>query len=134
MRDFDDRGQSVSVFAILIMGAMILTAGLVIDGGQKVSAASRSEVAASGAARAAGNAAATQELAGSDPAGAAVSAARSYLAGQPDVQGTVSVSAGVVTIHTRTTEPTIFLSAIGLRSVQGIGSAQANLVATGQTR
>ena len=130
----DERGQSITPFVIVIMSALLMTVGLVIDGGQKVAAASRAEVAASGASRAAGNAAATKELAGTDPAGAAVLAARAYLAGQPGVQGSVSVAAGVVSVRTRAAERTIFLSMIGIDSVVGTGSAEANIVATGASR
>ena len=129
-----ERGQSITAFAVVMMSALIMTAGLVIDGGQKVAAASRAEVAASGASRAAGNAAATKELAGTDSAGAAVIAARKYLAGQPDVQGSVSVTAGIVSVRTRAEEPTFFLSMIGIDRVIGTGAAQANIVATGETR
>lgn len=46
----DERGQSVSVFVTVVFAAMIMTAGLVIDGGQKITAASRAETAAAGAA------------------------------------------------------------------------------------
>ena len=58
----DERGQSISLFVLLIMGALIMTTGLVIDGGQKVAATSRAESAAAGASRAAGNAAASAGL------------------------------------------------------------------------
>ena len=34
----DERGQSISLFVLVIMGALIITTGLVIDGGQKVAA------------------------------------------------------------------------------------------------
>ncbi len=130
----DERGQSITPFVIVIMSALIMTAGLVVDGGQKVSAASRAEVAASGASRAAGNAAATKELAGTDSAGAAVLAVRAYLAGQPGVQASVSVAAGVVSVRTRAEEQTIFLSMIGIDRVVGTGFAEANIVATGESR
>ena len=63
----DERGLSVSPFVAVIFAALIMTTGLVIDGGQKVAAASRAETAAAGASRAAGNAAATQELGARDP-------------------------------------------------------------------
>jgi hypothetical protein len=130
----DERGQSVSVFVMGVLAAVILTAGLVIDGGQKVTAASRAEAAAAGAARAAGNAAATEELAGRDIAGSAVLAARNYLAGQPDVTGTVSVAAGVVRVSTSSSADTIFLSVIGIRRVSATGAAEANIVPSGKTR
>jgi hypothetical protein len=111
-----------------------MTAGLVIDGGQKVAATSRAESAAAGASRAAGNAAATQQLGGADPASAAVLAAKGYLAGQPGVEGTVSISNGIIVVTTTANEPTILLSIIGIASVSGEGSARANIVPTGDSR
>lgn len=130
----DERGLSISVLVVMIMGALISTAGLVIDGGQQVTASARAESAAAGASRAAGNAVATQQLGGRNPAGSAVLAARSYLAGQPGVRGSVSVANGVVSITTTATEPTIFLAAIGVAEVTGTGQATASVVATGQRR
>jgi hypothetical protein len=130
----DERGQSISLFVLVIMGALIMTAGLVIDGGQKVAATSRAESAAAGASRAAGNAAATQQLGGADPASAAVLAAKGYLAGQPGVEGTVSISNGIIVVRTTANEPTILLSIIGITSVAGEGSARANIVPTGDSR
>ncbi|MFL6045307.1 MAG: hypothetical protein ACJ72M_09320 [Propionibacteriaceae bacterium] len=130
----DERGQSISLFVLVIMGALIMTAGLVIDGGQKVAATSRAESAAAGASRAAGNAAATQQLGGADPASAAVIAAKTYLAGQPGVTGTVSISNGIIVVTTTADEPTILLSTIGIASVSGEGSARANIVPTGDSR
>ena len=130
----DERGQSISLFVLVIMGALIMTTGLVVDGGQKVAATSRAESAATGASRAAGNAAATQQLGGADPAAAAVLAAKIYLAGQPGVNGTVSLSNGIVIVTTDASEPTIFLSIIGIGSVRGQGSARANIVPTGESR
>jgi hypothetical protein len=129
-----ERGQSISLFALVIMGALIITAGLVIDGGQKVAATSRAESAAAGASRAAGNAAATQQLGGADPASAAVLAAKNYLAGQPGVEGTVSIGNGVVLVTTTAQEPTILLSIIGINSVAGQGLARASIVPTGDSR
>ena len=130
----DERGLSISPFVAVIFAALIMTAGLVIDGGQKVAATSRAETAAAGASRAAGNAAATQELGAGNPVGAAVAAARSYLAGQPGVTGSVSVSAGVIEVRTQATQPTIMLSVIGIHAVTGSGRAQASIVPTGEKR
>ena len=133
-RERNERGQSISLFVLVIMAALIITTGLVIDGGQKVAATSRAESAAAGAGRAAGNAAATQQLGGADGASAAVAAAKTYLAGQPGVAGTVSISNGVVVITTSANEPTIVLSIIGISSVDGQGSARVNIVPTGDAR
>jgi len=130
----NEHGQSISLFVLVIMAALIITTGLVIDGGQKVAATSRAESAAAGASRAAGNAAATQQLGGVDPASAAVLAAKAYLAGQPGVQGTVSIANGVVLVTTSAQRSTIALSIIGIGSVTGHGSARANIVPTGASR
>ena len=130
----DERGLSITPFVAVLFAALIMTAGLVIDGGQKVAAASRAETAAAGASRAAGNAAATQELGAGDPVGAAITAARNYLAGQPGVTGSVSVSIGVVEVRTQATEPTVLLSMIGIDAVTGTGRAEANIVPTGESR
>ncbi len=130
----DERGTAVTAFGVTMVAALIMMAGLVIDGGQKVTATSRAATAAAGASRAAGNAAATQQLAGRNPAGPAVLAARAYLAGQPGVRGSVSVADGIVSISTEATEPTIFLSAIGLSSVTGRGASEASVVGTGEQR
>jgi hypothetical protein len=59
---------------------------------------------------------------------------KSYLAGQPGVVGTVSISNGVVSVATSANEPTILLSVIGISSVAGRGSARVNIVATGDSR
>ena len=133
-RGRNERGQSISHFVLVIMSALIITTGRVIDGGQKVTATSRAESAAAGAGRAAGNAAATQQLGGADPSSAAVLAAKTYLAGQPGVDGTVSVTNGVVTVATSAQEPTILLSIIGIGSVAGRGEARVNIVPTGAAR
>ena len=101
----DERGLSITPFVAVIFAALIMTAGLVIDGGQKVAAASRAETAAAGASRAAGNAAATQELGAGDPVAPPSRAARNYLAGQPGVTGSVTVAAGVVESAPRPPSP-----------------------------
>jgi len=133
-RHRNELGQSISLFVLVIMSALITTTGLVIDGGQKVTATSRAEAAAAGAGRAAGNAAATQQLGGADPASAAVLAAKTYLAGQPGIDGTVSIHNGVVMVATSAQEPTILLSAIGIGSISGRGEARVNIVPTGASR
>lgn len=130
----DQRGQSVSVFVTVVFAALIMTVGLVVDGGQKNAAASRAETAAAGAARAAANAGVTQSLAGTSPASASLRAARAFLAGQPGVSGSASVSNGVVTVHTHASEPTLFLSLIGIDTVSATGSATANAVGPHESR
>ncbi|HET9873250.1 MAG TPA: pilus assembly protein TadE [Propionibacteriaceae bacterium] len=128
----DERGQAVSVLVLIVIMAMFLTAGLVIDGGQKATAVSRAESVAAGAARAAGNAAATGAVRGTPDAGAASQAARQYLAASSGVTGTVSLGGGRVTVRTRSVASTIFLSAIGIDQVVGVGEAQADIIGSRQ--
>jgi hypothetical protein len=63
-----------------------------------------------------------------------VLAAKTYLAGQPGIAGTVDISNGVVLVATSANEPTVLLSVIGIGSVSGRGSARINIVATGESR
>lgn len=126
--DHDERGQSISVFVVVVLVALFLTVGLVIDGGQKITATARAESAAAGAARAAGNAAATGAVVGRPDVAVAGVAARAYLASSPGVTGAVSMVDGVVVVTTRATQPTIFLSAIGIGSLSGTGRAEASIV------
>src|ERR687893_627322 len=129
----DERGLSMNPFIAVIFAALIMTVVLVVDGGQRVAAASRAETAAAGASRAAGNAAATQELGARDPVAAATLAARTYIAGQPGVTGSATVVGGIVTVRTTATELTIFLAIVGIDAVTGTGSAEASIVPTGAT-
>jgi len=130
----DERGESVSVFVTVVFAALIMTAGLVIDGGQKITAASRAEAAAAGAARAAANAGVTQTIAGRSPGDASLRAAAAFLAGQPDVSGHATVNNGVVTVRTHASERTIFLTLIGIRSVSATGHATSNAVGPDESR
>lgn len=130
----DERGQSVSVFVTVVFAALIMTTGLVIDGGQKITAASRAESAAAGAARAATNAGVTQTIAGRSPGDASLQAATAFLAGQPGVSGHASVSNGVVTVRTHASERTIFLALIGIDSVSATGHAASNAVGPHESR
>lgn len=124
----------MSVLVTVVVAALIMTAGLVIDGGQKITAASRAEAAAAGAARAAANAGVTQTIAGRSPGDASLRAARAFLAGQPGITGHTSVSNGIVTVRTHASERTIFLSLIGIDSVSATGFAASNAVGPDETR
>lgn len=125
----DERGQSVSVLVVLVVAALIMVTGLVIDGGQKTAADSAAEVAAAGAARAAGNALARDRIEGTVRPERAVAAARDHLRGHTGVQGSVRVVGGRVRVRTSTTRPTFFLNLLGVTAVHGSGSAEAEIVA-----
>ncbi len=118
-------------FVVLIALALMLAVGLVVDGGQKLRATQRADAAAEEAARAAGQVIqAPRSVRGLtplvDPAPAAA-AAQAYL-DAAGVTGTVAVDGALVTVTTTTTEPTVFLAAIGITTVTATGTAQARLV------
>ena len=125
----DERGGSQTIMVLLIMASLILVAGLVVDGGRKVAAAERAEAAAAGAARSGSDASATSRLAGRIDTTAAVLAARQYLAGTPQVTGSVQLLAGgKLQVSTQSTRPTVYLSSIGISTVTGRGDAVAELL------
>jgi hypothetical protein len=132
----DQRGQAVSVMMLGVFAALILVAGLVIDGGQKASAISRAETVAAGAARAAVNAGAGGTLdAGTDQAlgvSRARRAAQDYLDASAQqgesLHGTVTVSGARVRVHTRVEVATVFLSVIGIDRLHATGQASARIV------
>jgi hypothetical protein len=57
-----------------------------------------------------------------------------FLAGQPGVSGSATVSDGVVTVTTRASERTLFFSLIGVDSVTSTGSARSNAVGPHEDR
>ena len=83
---------------------------------------------------AATNAGVTQSLAGASAGDASLRAARAFLAGQPGVRGSATVHNGVVTVTTRASERTLFLSLIGVDSVSATGTARSNAVGPAETR
>ena len=125
----DERGQALSVFVVVSVVALLLIAGLVVDGGRKTAADRRAELTAAAAARAAVDATAPQRQAGHRPdAGVALAAAQEVLAGEPDIQGSVSLAAdGTVRVTTSTSVDTVLLSLIGITRLPGNGNAAAQL-------
>lgn len=128
----DARGGSQSVFVLLMIPAIIMIAGLVVDGGRKVAAAQRAESAASASARVGQNAAALGELAGRPDTTAAVSQAQQFLARTPNVSGSVRLlPGGRLEVTTQSSEATLYLRLIGITSMTGRGQAVADLIETG---
>lgn len=123
----DERGQSLSVLVLVVVTALLLVAGLVIDGGAQSTAARRAEQAASEAARAAIDAGAAARAAGrAAHVGAMVAAGRSVLTDR-GVEGSVTVTAGRVRVETATRTETVFLGLIGIDALAATGSAEADL-------
>ncbi len=122
---FDERG-SVSIAAAILVPAVIIMLGLVVDGGGKVAAVRRADAAAVAAVRFGGDAAASNLAAGQNPSSVAYAAARRYLNG---VGGsyTVAVRGRTLTVTTTETYNTVILQAIGIGSFQGHGEASARI-------
>lgn len=122
---------SVTLFIVLATVALMLAIGLVVDGGAKIAALQRAHASAQEAARAAGQAIAPApavrgQAPRADP-GQAATAARTYLEAA-GVVGSVYVRGDVIEVTTTTSQPTVFLAAIGIGSVSATGIAQARLV------
>lgn len=124
----DQRGQSLSVLVAVVSVALLLVAGLVVDGGAQAALARRAESAAALAARAAVDATATRRVAGvpirSDEA---IAAARAALRGYPELASDIRVVDDHVAVETRGSVDTVFVSLIGINSLSASGSATADL-------
>lgn len=122
------RGVSMSAFVAVVMPALILVAGLVVDGGQQAAAHRRAEAVAARAARAATDASAPYRLLGADGSPAALAAARDVLAGSEGVVGHARVlETGRLEVVTSVPSPTVFLSIIGIDALEAEGRAVAEL-------
>jgi hypothetical protein len=126
----DERGQ-VTAFIVVMVGALMLVAGLVIDGGLALAAEVRATDEAQSAARAGAQDIdlATYRQSGSvtlDPT-AATQAAESYLATTGD-SGQVVVAGDLITVTVRVVQPTQILGIVGLHSLTVIGTASATAV------
>lgn len=127
----DQHGMSMSAFFAVAVLALLLVAGLVVDGGAQATASRRAELVASAAARAAADETASARLAGADPdLGVAAAAANRVIAESQDVTGEVAFAAGRVQVSTSAGADTVFLSLIGIRRLEAKGSAEAELVAS----
>ncbi|WP_028649050.1 TadE/TadG family type IV pilus assembly protein [Nocardiopsis sp. CNT312] len=129
----DDRGQLTLFFAIAVVG-LLLVAGLVVDGGAQIRAAQRSQAVAEEAARAGVQAVDLDALmrgegARVDPQQARL-AAESYLRAS-GADGTVAAGTEAVTVEVTLSEPTLFLSLIGVGELSVSGSATARLAVEG---
>lgn len=125
----DQRGMSLSVFFAALVPALLLVAGLVVDGGAQAAAAGRAELGASAAARAAVDESAAARVAGAKPdSGAALAAGQRMLTAQ-GLAGSVRLEGDRVVVNTHTQVPTVFLSLIGVSALPASGSAEADLFA-----
>lgn len=125
--DVDERGVSLSAMVAVVLVALFLVAGLVIDGGAKVRASREAEVVAAQVARAGSDAGAAERVVGRDGSATALTAARAALARHPEVAGEVSMAEGQLRVTTSTSAETTFLSLLGINRVHGRGSAVSEL-------
>lgn len=126
MQESRERGASTTVWFALVVVAMFAVVGLVVDGGAKSVADRRAETAAQAAARAGSDAAAAGALSGQADGYAAQAAARAYL-DAAGIAGDVTVADSRVRVTTSVDVPTTFLGILGIGSVHGAGSAEADL-------
>lgn len=133
-----EEGQ-VTAFVVVVTVALLLCAGLVVDGGRVLAARRQAADIAAGAARAGAQEVSVDDLRTSnaqvlDP-GQARAAAHAYLQ-QAGRAGTVEVTGGAVTVRVEITTPMVILGVAGLvdrtvsgtetaRSVRGVSEAEA---------
>jgi Flp pilus assembly protein TadG len=126
---YDAEQGSVTLLVAVLGVALLIAIGLVVDGGQHISATQLADNAAGEAARAAG-----QQITGTAVLGAppeadtarAAQAARDYL-DAAEVAGTVTVSGSEITITTTVERQPILLTIAGVTKITGTGSASVRL-------
>lgn len=124
----DERGQSLSALVAVVLIALFLVTGLVVDGGRQVAAARAAEAGAAQAARAASDHGATARASGVAPDLVAIRAAGQHVLQQRMLSGSVTVAGGEVRVTARATSPTVFLAVLGITTVSGTGEATAVLL------
>jgi hypothetical protein len=131
-----ERG-GLSLMIVVLFVALVALAGIVVDGGAKLAGDENATAAAQEAARAG---ATTVDLSQAYATGSfvvdqqqALAAARSYLADAGYSQyAVVALGSDMIEVSVRVTQPTRFLSLIGIDSFTCTGTATASLV-TGVT-
>lgn len=128
----DDRG-SVTLMLVVLVLALFLCIGLVVDGGAKIGAVQQANRVAAEAARAGTQQVDVAEVQLGGAAQLAPAAARTaaYAAlAAAGVNGSVTVTGTQVTVTTTLTKPTVFLGLLGIGHVTGTGTAIADLAIT----
>lgn len=124
----DQRGMSLSPFVAVVVPALLVMIGLVVDGGAQATAARQAERVAGAAARAATDSAAGVRLAGRPNLERAAAAARATISAEPGVSGEVQVRSGRVVVKTVVVTQTLLLNLIGIAQLSASGSAEAELL------
>jgi hypothetical protein len=130
--DDRDRG-SVALFMAVFMMALLVLAGLVVDGGAAIAARERAADLAQQAARAGADALVPASLRGSSPAGlqvdpnAAQSAAARVLA-LGGATGEITITGLEVTVTARVPRRAAILAAVGVTDLTGTATATATVL------
>ena len=126
MGNRNQRGVSLSVFACGAILALLIMAGLVVDGTAQLLAHQRAEDAAAQVARFAVDAAVPYMVDGRDGQAAALTAAGQAAKRYDNIVFAYSVDAtGALHVSTATSVPTVFLRLIGIQTLQATGEATA---------
>lgn len=129
-RGGDPERGSLTLFAVVLSLALLAMAGLVIDGGSKLTAQRRANNLAEQAARAGAQALDIASVRGDAPAldpGAARMAAAGYLAAAGH-HGRVTVDTDTVVVTVSDRQPTAVLGLLGIHHLDVTGRGQARLV------
>lgn len=121
-----DRGVSLSAFTAVVMVALILMVGLVVDGGTRSAAQRRAEGVAAAAARAALDASSAERLAGGSGVQAALRAGQAVI-DQSGFSGRVQVQDDQAVVTVTGSVATVFLSLAGITQLRVEASATAQL-------
>lgn len=106
---------------------LLVLVGLVVDGGGQLAAVRQAEAVAAQAARAGADAAIGSAVVGVNSDHQARTAAQDHLR-RAGVDGSVTVTDGVVTVVTSIRHDTVFLGLIGIHGLTGEGRASARIV------
>jgi len=122
------RGVSLTVFACGAIMALLIVAGLAVDGGAQMSAHVRAQAAAAEVARYAVDAAAPYAVDGQDGSGVALAAAGSAATRFVDLEFGFAIDAdGTLKVSTSTGVDTTFLQLIGIRKLTAKGQSTVQL-------
>ncbi len=126
----DDERGSITPFFVVLVPALVLIIGLVVDGAGKIQANENAQAIASGASRAAANAVASQVVVNG---GISLDNNRAQIAATDYIEasgmtGTVSVVGDRISVSVETSYTTKFVSIIGIATLPAEASATAEII------
>lgn len=126
----DDERGSITPFFVVLVPALVLIVGLVVDGAGKIQANENAQAIASGASRAAANAVAAQVVSNGGISldnNRARTAATDYIEAS-GMTGTVNVAGNRITVSVETSYSTKFVSIIGIATLPAEATATAEII------